>query len=50
MKRFQYSFIAQKMISDEQTTDDISFFSEFHRVVLASVTTVIAENKKMWMK
>lgn len=34
------------MISDEQTTDDISFFSEFHRVVLASVTTVIAENKK----
>ena len=46
MKRFQYSLIAQKMIGETQTKDEVSFFSDFHRVVLASVDTVIGENKK----
>jgi hypothetical protein len=46
MKLYQYSLIAQKFSGETEAKDDTAFFSGFHNSVLASVDTVISDNKK----
>ena len=46
MKRYQYSFITQKMIGEGDPKDEKVFFTGLHNAIIGSVDAVISENKK----